>query len=161
MNWEIISVASQVVASVAVLATLVYLSIQIRQNTRSARSDTAFSVNQALSELNSRWVNNENGFTEIWLRGCADIAALNPVEMERFSRHTFDILNLAVFVDKMDENNLGDVHMDFVGYAAVLFQSNPGLLEFFIRVEPVFVETASQKLFDRISGRVLPIKHSA
>ena len=46
MNWDAIGAIGEIIGALAVLITLIYLSIQIRQNTRVARS----TVRQAISE---------------------------------------------------------------------------------------------------------------
>jgi hypothetical protein len=49
MNWQAISAVSELVAALAVVASLIYLAVQIRQNTRALRSSTwqaTFDVNQ-------------------------------------------------------------------------------------------------------------------
>ncbi len=38
MNWDALGAVGEIVGAVAVVATLVYLSIQIRQNTKSERA---------------------------------------------------------------------------------------------------------------------------
>jgi len=37
MNWEALGAIGEIVGAVAVVVTLVYLAVQIRQNTRSAK----------------------------------------------------------------------------------------------------------------------------
>ncbi len=142
----------ELVGAAAVIITLIYLAAQIRQNTRSLRNATSLSITQALGHINGRWAENPDGFAEIWLRGCADLKSLTPVEYERFSRHTFDLLNLAVYFDEVEKANLADVHMDWIGYLNFLFSSNPGLQEFFRDVEDIFVATSSRDLYDRIAA---------
>ena len=41
MNWEALGAIGEIVAAVAVVVTIGYLAVQIRQNTRSVR-DSAF-----------------------------------------------------------------------------------------------------------------------
>ena len=106
----------EIVGAVAVVVTLLYLTSQIRQNTLSLRNASSSSINEALSHINGRLAENPDGLAEIWVRGCADLSSLNPVELERWQRQTFDVLNLAIFVDQVERNDLADVHMDYVGY---------------------------------------------
>ena len=44
MNWEALGAIGEIVGAVAVIATLGYLAVQIRQNTRSVRAATLQSV---------------------------------------------------------------------------------------------------------------------
>ena len=101
MSLQDLGALGELVGAVAVVLTLLYVAAQIRQNTRSLRSATSFAVNQALAEINGRWVSNPDGFTDLWLRGCADLDSLTPLERERFSRQAYDLLNLAVLIGKL------------------------------------------------------------
>ena len=51
MNWEAISAIGEAVGAIAVIASLVYLARQIRQNTRSLQAATYHSVVTALGDL--------------------------------------------------------------------------------------------------------------
>jgi hypothetical protein len=42
MNWEALGAIGEIVGAVAVVLTLGYLAVQIRQNTRSARASTSY-----------------------------------------------------------------------------------------------------------------------
>ena len=116
MSLQDLGALGELVGAVAVVLTLLYVAAQIRQNTRSLRSATSFAVNQALAEINGRWVSNPDGFTDLWLRGCADLDSLTPLERERFSRQAYDLLNLAVLQYEAERNDIGDVHIDYIGY---------------------------------------------
>ena len=140
----------ELVGAIAVALTLLYVAAQIRQNTRSLRSSTAFAVNQALAEINGRWVSNANGFTDLWLRGCVDLDSLTPLERERFSRQAYDLLNLAVLQFEAEKNEIGDVHIDYIAYLCFLVQSNAGLRQFVVGLGGPFF--ASEELYYRILG---------
>ena len=49
MNWEAIGVIAEVVGAVAVVATLTYLAVQIRQNTQVTKASTA-------QQMTDKWV---------------------------------------------------------------------------------------------------------
>ena len=150
MSLQDLGAIGELIGAAAVVITLLYLVVQVRQNTRTVRSSASFSLNQALAEINGRWVSNDDGFTDLWLRGCADLASLNPVEHERFSRHSFDLLNLAVFQYEAEKNDLVDIHIDFIAYLSFLVQSNPGLRQFVLDLGGPFF--ASADLYERILG---------
>lgn len=150
MTLQDLGALGEVVGAVAVVLTLLYVAAQIRQNTRSLRSATSIAVNQALAEINGRWVANADGFTDVWVRGCADLGSLDPVERERFTRQAYDLLNLAVLQYDAERNQVGDVHIDYIGYLSFLVQSNPGLREFVVGLGGPFF--ASPDLYHRIVG---------
>ncbi len=117
MNWEAIGAIGEVVGGVAVIATLLYLAVQIRQNAQSVRNAASLSVNEGLAEINRR-VSNDPEFADLWLRGLKDYGGLTGVERMRFGSYALDILNLAVYVDNIIKNTIKDestnVHINYV-----------------------------------------------
>lgn len=150
MTLQDLGALGEIIGAVAVVLSLLYVAAQIRQNTRSLRSATSFAVNQALAELNGRWVANTDGFTDLWLRGCADLDSLDPTERERFSRQVYDLLNLAVLQHEAERNDIGDAHIDCIGYISFLVQTNPGLQQFVEELGGPFF--AAEELYYRILG---------
>lgn len=53
MNWEAVGAIGEILGAAAVVATLAYLSIQIRQNTKVARSATRQAIAQSAQSLTS------------------------------------------------------------------------------------------------------------
>ena len=54
MNWEAISAIGTVVGAIGVIITLVYVSVQIRQNTRAIRGATLNAITQQ-RQYENRW----------------------------------------------------------------------------------------------------------
>jgi hypothetical protein len=50
MNWDAIGAVGELIGAIAVVITLVYLAIQIRQNTKTVRASTYQSVAEALAD---------------------------------------------------------------------------------------------------------------
>lgn len=78
------------VGGVAVLVTLAYLAIQIRQNTAQvkkaselARADTWARSVEAFSNFRALLI-SDSEVADIFLRGCRDSSSLNPEERLRF-----------------------------------------------------------------------------
>ena len=80
--------------AIAVVVTLGYLVVQIRQNTNATRASTSFAVNESLTDLNAA-LRSDGEFAEIWLRGIEDLDSLTPTEYARFTAHLLTMLNLA------------------------------------------------------------------
>jgi hypothetical protein len=107
MNWEALGAVGEIVGAIAVVLTLGYLAVQIRQNTHSVRSSThqdvtATSVNILLGVLQTP------GSSEILARGRAGLDPLNDAERIAFSRLYFAV---------------------FRGYENLFYQYKRGLLE--------------------------------
>ena len=50
MNWEAASAIGEIVGAIGVMASLVYLAVQIRTNSEDVRDNTTFAIVQMLVE---------------------------------------------------------------------------------------------------------------
>ena len=83
MNWEAIGAVGEVVGAAGVIASLVYLAVQIRQNTRSVRRTSA----RQSSEKNALALRALADYSDLFSgnhMGLDRIAELNPSERTRF-----------------------------------------------------------------------------
>ena len=71
----------EIIAAIAVVASLVYVARQLGQHTAMMRANASAERVQRDAELNSR-VSDSQEFTEIWLKGGSDFDSLG--EAERF-----------------------------------------------------------------------------
>ena len=152
LNWEAVGAIGEVVGGIAVIATLLYLAIQVRQNAESVRNAASLSVNEGLAEINRR-LSNDSEFAALWLRGLKDYRGLSDVERARFAAYALDIMNLAVYVDNISRTTAQDesttnVHINYVKYVARLIRENPGLRQFLDSLEQRWV--GPENLFRRL-----------
>jgi len=83
MNWEALGALGEIVGALAVIVTLVYLSIQIRQNTKGSRVAAV----QAASENSSRFsemIAADRELGEVFWRGLRNPDSLDPPETRQF-----------------------------------------------------------------------------
>lgn len=73
----------EIVAAIAVIVTLIYLAVQIRQNTRQIRSDGHVRVTDSYNDVIGRLLDDDDLFTLI-VRGCHDWDSLSAFEQSRF-----------------------------------------------------------------------------
>ena len=73
----------ELIAAVATVATLVYLAVQIRQNTRSVRA-AAFHATSSLIAQFMSMVNGDQELSRIFRLGLADSDSLDPDAHDRF-----------------------------------------------------------------------------
>jgi hypothetical protein len=83
MTLEEIYYISQIVAVVGIFASLVFVGLQIRQNTRATRAASHNAVSDSLNEINRMFAENAD-LTKIWLAGMADRKSLTEEERWRF-----------------------------------------------------------------------------
>lgn len=98
MNWEAISAVSEVIAAIAVVASLIYLAIQIRHNTKEIEEQNRAHELGTLSDLAGRFTNFRSYIIEnektalVWQKGRDDLDSLTPEE-----RFQFDYLACELF----------------------------------------------------------------
>jgi len=102
MNWEAIGAIGEIVGAAGVIATLIYLAIQIRQNTtatnRAAVRRTVESNGAALASL------LDEGVAELFVRGLKSLDSLSEVERYRFDNAFYQWVSSCeqAFIDKRD-----------------------------------------------------------
>jgi hypothetical protein len=90
MNIQDLGNLGEVVAAIATLGTLVYLAIQIRQNTKQVEESTqatrASAVNTGLQLINTNRlaIYSDHDTSSIWYRGLENPGSLDPLEQQRF-----------------------------------------------------------------------------
>ena len=86
MNWEALGAIGEIVGAVAVVLTLCYLALQIRQNTREVQLNTF----QAITERNQQQQSNlacDPELARIYRAGLADPKSLDENERVRFEAY--------------------------------------------------------------------------
>ena len=78
-----LSQLSQAVSSAAVVASLIFVGVQIRQNTKSAQAASHHAVSEALNRINLLWARNGE-VARLWLLGMSDRGALTAEDRWRF-----------------------------------------------------------------------------
>jgi len=107
MNWDAIGAVGEVVGAIAVVVSIVYLSIQIRQNTRT----TKLSVEK---DIATEWAHI--GFDQaatslpyIYVRGSDDLTKLSDEEMAQFGFYVSGLFQLfQLSYDQRCDGNLSD-----------------------------------------------------
>ena len=87
MNWEAISAIAEVVGVIAVVVSLVYLSVQIRQNTRVAKAATRQAIAESTERLGDDLINNSD-MAELFVKHMSG-GELKPVENLRLQARCY------------------------------------------------------------------------
>ncbi|WP_226647653.1 hypothetical protein [Microbulbifer variabilis] len=115
MNIETVVTIVETVSQVAVVITLFYLAIQIRQNTiQSRRSELDFAMEQ--SGLVRMALAENSELADIWLKGSANRRMLCKIEKLRFD----SLVNQRFWVlfHMYDRTETGFLEESFWGYAS-------------------------------------------
>ena len=92
MNWEAIGAVGEILGALAVVVSLGYVAIQIRQNTTEARIQRTQNLISANSELNAQIANNAE-LAKIVQAGLLDYNQLSEDDQFRFGTLFFSIFN--------------------------------------------------------------------
>lgn len=84
MNWEATGAIGEIVGAIAVVVTIGYLAVQIRQNTRTVRASTYDATIRLLNEINLTFGSNPVA-SSLLLRGSEDYLQLDQDERFRYS----------------------------------------------------------------------------
>jgi len=87
MNWEAITALAEILGVIVVAVSLVYLSIQIRQNTKVARAATRHAIAVSTENLGSDLINNRD-MAEIFVKHMNG-QELSPVENLRLQSRCY------------------------------------------------------------------------
>ena len=91
MNWDAISAVGEIIGAVAVVISLVYLAVQIRQNSKIVAANTFQSISATASDLAMRLAESPE-LSELMLAGFGDPKTLTPkqsMQMQLFLRASF------------------------------------------------------------------------
>ena len=90
-DWNAISAISQLVGSIAVVLSVLYLALQVHQSTRVARLATQDAAATALRDVTKPLMENAD-LERIWRVGLEDIGTLSVEERARFFHAAYQFL---------------------------------------------------------------------
>jgi hypothetical protein len=83
MSLEHASFLAQIISAVVVVASLVFVGLQLRQNTKAVRASTSQAHSAMYHDIIASLIDNGE-FAQIWRKGLADLANLSADEQVRF-----------------------------------------------------------------------------
>ncbi len=160
MNWEAIGAIGEVIGALAVVASLIYVAIQIRQNTRQVEEQLRTQRFDVMGHLGDSWrgfrinITSNPEVASIWRRGNENLKQLNQDE-----RALFDLLLVEFFWSFTQnwimgvEHGLGEYLFEGIEDNILIYIS-PGMREWWAtsphRNEyPVDFIKAMDKIFER------------
>lgn len=84
MNWDAIGAVAEAVGAVGVIASLLYLAVQVRASTRASAVESKFRS----AEMQNDFVNSlieTPELNDLWLRGLGNLDSLSESDYYRFS----------------------------------------------------------------------------
>ena len=138
------------IANLGVVGGLVFVGFEVQQNTTQIRAEASYSINEALSNLNSA-IYNDPVFADIVVRGEKEFFSLNPTEQRQFNAYQYDRLNLGIHVLTLEDQGLSQVHFPYIDRLVKDFHRSPGLQEFLGFIEDERV--GEPELYERLRIR--------
>src|SRR4249919_3717700 len=83
MNWEAVNAIAQLISSVGVVGSLLYLAVQVHRSTRITKLAALDAATTALRDVTRPFAENPE-VGRIWRKGLEDLDALSPEEKARF-----------------------------------------------------------------------------
>ena len=121
-------------ANLGVVAGLLFLAYETRQNTLQMRSEASYAINEGISRLNAG-IYNDPILAQIIVKGEQDYYSLDSVEMRQFVAYQFDRINMAIHILVLEDEGISNVHFPYVDYLVSVYHTSPGLQKFIISVE--------------------------
>ena len=118
-----------IVANVGVVIGLVFVTLEIRQNTAQMRAQGAYSIYESVETLNQAVYLDEE-FADLLHRGEKSFDDLDPVEQSRLATYFFSEVHLAQYVLSLEDEGLSDLHFGYVDLKVNQFRTIPGRREF-------------------------------
>lgn len=84
MNWDAIGAVAEAVGAAGVIASLLYLAVQVRGSTRASAVESKLQAARMLHDFIDSLVQTPE-LNDIFLRGLADLDSLSEAEYYRFS----------------------------------------------------------------------------
>jgi hypothetical protein len=91
MSLDELASLGEFIGGIGVLVTLVFVAVQLRQNTRAIQRSNAREAGNAL--VATMHANNTPVLTDIFVRGSQDLASLSPTERVQFDNIIFTWLH--------------------------------------------------------------------
>ena len=145
LNWEIVAAVAEMLGAVGVLLTLVYLALQIRDNTRGLQAASLESVLEGPRDRYFLPMAKEPELADIYARGLNSLDLLDEKETRRFFYLMYEQLFQMQQVMHLRERELiPQVDYDaWLDYTASLI-CTPGGAAMWVHCEKVITPTVSK-----------------
>ena len=156
MNWDAVSAVAEIIGAVAVVATLLYLAVQIRQ---ANRQDLLGSFQHTHDTMNSfaRMIAESEQVAEIISRGRDSYSELSDEDRIRFDHvhlHLLNVIESHLFQTKQagSDAHYRDWAIQNLAVIASAYFGFPGTREFWKIAEPFFDDDVRKLVNDNITG---------
>ncbi len=127
MHWEAISAVGEALGALAVVASLIYLATQIRQNSASIRASTYDSALSQATNLHTLLLTNE-ALTNAWIQGLNAPDELDTINRLRFNSYMLRLFRMIESFHRQAAGGVLDPEVFDVSWSEILeFADKPGV----------------------------------
>ena len=137
--------AVTIIANIGVIAGLVFLTFEIKQNTAQMRAEAAYAIHQDVQRLNES-IYSDAAFSELLVKADTQYESLGTAEKSRVNAYYFSQINLADFVMGLEEEGFSDVIFRTEDWIVEVFKKSPGRRAF---IENVYIPINTVEPFVR------------
>lgn len=165
MNWDAVVAIAEVVGAVTVIASLGYVALQVKQNTRATRYQTTQNMITANSDANFL-ISADGELAEILHKGCYKPESLTGTERLRFNTWFFAYYNHFDFAyHQYIAGQLDEVMWQKMAFEMPLYVSSlPGVTEWWskdkARMSKEFVAYMDERMANIDPSSSLPTINS-
>jgi hypothetical protein len=137
-NWEAISAISQMIGSIAVVFSVLYLALQVHGSTRIAKVAAQDAASTALREVTRPFAENAD-LARLWRRGLEDLQSMPAEEQARFFHSAYQFLKAFETIHFHHIHGLMDVQI-WEGWCGLLrhYIASPGMEYYWNRRQDLF-----------------------
>ncbi len=149
MNWDAINAVSQLVSSVAVVLSVLYLGLQVHQSTRVAKVAAQDAAASAVREVTNTFMENAE-MARIWGVGLEDLSQLSTEDQARFFHATHQFLKALETIHFHYVNGLMDEQL-WCGWQELLrhYITAPGIVRYW-EVRSALFSTRFREFISRL-----------
>jgi hypothetical protein len=138
MDWNVISVITQVVTTIAIVVSLIYLALQVRQSKEQAQSSAQSAWLTSWNETITGWIEDEYT-VEIMRKGFTNFYALSDTHKVIFQQRLAALTNQWILASQLANKGLFPENI-YEGATNILISvySTPGGAELLEKVAPAF-----------------------
>ena len=156
MNWEVAGAIGEIIGALGVIASLLYLAVQIKARTVSSKVEAKLTTTGFMTEFNSNFI-NEPELYEIWTRAHKGTEDFTEQEFARFTNLNFNAVWL--FSAAHYQKRIGTLGTgEWFELQAMMqyYLSNKGVREWWdsfsaSRFDPHYVQYANESIYGEMT----------
>lgn len=131
MSLEQASLLSQIISALAVVASLIFVGVQLRQNTEAVRASSSQAHSTTYHALIASIIDDDEQFARIWRQALADLGSLDDDETVRFFAFASALFRFFESSRvQWQRGQLDHEHWHTIEQQAISLSVQPGIQEF-------------------------------